>query len=395
MLGRISIEKSKCSRKEDQELIHKGIQNMTNGYGEIHRMISTVMEQYLIDTMHNKLQNVNEENKDAMEWCMSLAVNLRQQSRPAEALAYMEKAVRLAEHLLPEGIVRRGHYMGNLANIYSDLGRHIQALNVRRQVLALFETEQDVAPGDLRKAEAMRDIAGSHTYLHQYDDALDMLQSAIRYLEQCPSARMSLEMQPPFPHAYNHLMYSIKNDLAGALTDAGRYVEAMKLSESVLAFQTCNMEPNHPEIADTMHTQASVHAGLGNHKKALELEIKVLEFRRRVLPADHSDIAIAQYNCSMSYKVTGNFPRAMECAREAVRIWEETGHTMHPFLMHAKQLIQAINEQSIKAMKSDVSIRNLLSIDTCPFIGSAWQKWLRRRCACLLFNRAFIAQMRF
>ncbi len=239
MLGRISIEESKCSNEKDRLLIHRDIQNMTNGYGEIQRMISTVMEQYLIDTMLNKLQNCSEEDNDAMEWCLCLAVNLRQQSRPAEALRYMEHAVRLAERLLPEGSVLRGHYMGNLANIYSDLGCHIQALNVRRQVLALFETEQEVGVFNLRKAEAMRNIAGSLTLLEQYEGALDMLQSAIRYLERCPSALMSLEMQP---HAYSHLMHSIKNDLAGALADVGRRVDAEKLWESVRAYQTCHMK---------------------------------------------------------------------------------------------------------------------------------------------------------
>ncbi len=129
-----------------------------------------------------------------------------------------------------------------------------------------------------------------------------------------------------------------------------------------------------------------MHAKLGDHKKALEFEIKVLEFRQRVLPADHSDIAIAQYNCGISYEITGNFPQAMECAREAVRIYEVTGHTGHPNLMLARQLIKVIiNKQSI---------RNLLSIDTCPSIGSAWQIWFCRRCVCPLLNRVFIAKMR-
>jgi tetratricopeptide (TPR) repeat protein len=86
-----------------------------------------------------------------------------------------------------------------------------------------------------------------------------------------------------------------------------------------------------------MGNLAATYSALGRHEDALAMEESELEFRRRVLPPNHPHIATILFNISISYEQAGNMPRAIECAREALIIWQAALPPSHPRLIKAEQ----------------------------------------------------------
>ena len=128
-----------------------------------------------------------------------------------------------------------------------------------------------------------------------------------------------------------------------------------------------------------MGNLASTYGALGRHADALAMKERVLEFRRRVLPANHPHIGeglrgegwvacgldililcfqachyttshvlllrfsgMALYNLSCSYKTSGSLPRALECAREALRIWQASLPPGHEHVAAAQSHVRRL-----------------------------------------------------
>jgi hypothetical protein len=53
------------------------------------------------------------------------------------------------------------------------------------------------------------------------------------------------------------------------------------------------------------------------------------------------------YNISVSYKTSGSLPRALECAREALRIWQASLPPGHQHVAKAQSLVRRL-EQALK-----------------------------------------------
>ena len=116
-----------------------------------------------------------------------------------------------------------------------------------------------------------------------------------------------------------------------------------------------------------MNNLATTYYTLGRHADALAMQERVLEFQRRVLPADHPHIGescegrdglrgeecvacgvvimmscfsgLALYNLSFNYTTSGSLPRALECAREALRIWQASLPPGHEDVADAQSLV--------------------------------------------------------
>ena len=56
---------------------------------------------------------------------------------------------------------------------------------------------------------------------------------------------------------------------------------------------------------------------------------------------------LALYNLSFSYKTSGSLPRALECAREALRIWQASLPPGHEDVADAQSLVRGL-EQALK-----------------------------------------------
>ena len=53
---------------------------------------------------------------------------------------------------------------------------------------------------------------------------------------------------------------------------------------------------------------------------------------------------LAMYNISLSYEQTGDMSRAMECAREALRIWQAALPPGHEDVVAAEKLLRRLEQ---------------------------------------------------
>ena len=120
--------------------------------------------------------------------------------------------------------------MGNLANSYSDLGQHQQALKLNEQVL-----------------KKQREILG-----------------------------------PDHPHTVLTM-----GNLAYSYSHLGQHQQALKLKEQVLEKQREILGPDHPHTVFSMGNLASSYSDLGQHQQALKLKEQVLEKQREIPGIDH------------------------------------------------------------------------------------------------------------
>ena len=56
---------------------------------------------------------------------------------------------------------------------------------------------------------------------------------------------------------------------------------------------------------------------------------------------------LALYNISLGYETSGSLPRALECAREALRIWQASLPPGHEDVAGARSLVRRL-EQALK-----------------------------------------------
>ena len=112
-----------------------------------------------------------------------------------------------------------------------------------------------------------------------------------------------------------------------------------------------------------MGNLAVTYSKLGRHADALAMEEKVLEFKRRVLPEDHPSIGEGHVwsgvACGLrslirlvrhgtlqhelqsreNRRAASRMTRAMECAREALRIWQASRPPGHENITVAEERV--------------------------------------------------------
>jgi tetratricopeptide (TPR) repeat protein len=169
--------------------------------------------------------------------------------------------------------------MSSLASMYSDLGRHEDALKLSEEVL---EFRRRVLPSDHPDiATSMSSLAWTYSALGQHKDALKMSEEELEFQRRV------------LPSDHPDIAMSMSN-LAWTYSALGLHKDALKMSEVVLEFRRRVLPSDHPHIATSMDNLASTYSALGRHTDALKLQEDALEFRRRVLPSDHPDSATSE-----------------------------------------------------------------------------------------------------
>jgi protein O-GlcNAc transferase len=158
-----------------------------------------------------------------------LGAALRAQGRAAEALPYMEAAVRL--------VPRPEHYNG-LGNALLDLGRPREALEsferalaaAPRDPLVLFNAANAAYEASDPRAEELyrRSIAADPDFAPARINFGDMLARRHRWTEAADQFREAVRLAPDSPEARNNLGFVLER-LGLREEAAGRYREALRL----------------------------------------------------------------------------------------------------------------------------------------------------------------------
>jgi len=169
----------------------------------------------------------------------------------------------------------------NLANSYAALGRHDEALKLRREV---FERRQNASdPNDLGVLESKNDLAISLDAAGKYDEALKLREEALE---------RTREIVGPDDVATLRCM----NNLAISYATVGRHSAAMLFREEALTAVKDKFGPENPETFPYRNNLASSYHALGRNCDALKLFEETFALAKAKLTDEHPGTLLVMNN---------------------------------------------------------------------------------------------------
>jgi tetratricopeptide (TPR) repeat protein/tRNA A-37 threonylcarbamoyl transferase component Bud32 len=175
--------------------------------------------------------------------------------------------------------------MGNLANSYTAMGRHAEALKLYEETLALQKAK--LGPDHPNTLMSMMNLANSYYYLGQQAEALELREETL--------ALQKVKLGPDHPETLRSM-----NNLANSYDTLGRHAEALKLHEETLALRKAKLGPDHPDALMSMMTLANSYYYLGRHAEALKLREETLALQKAKLGPDHPFTLMSMNNLAES-----------------------------------------------------------------------------------------------
>jgi len=211
----------------------------------------------------------------------------------------------------------------NLAILYETRGKYKEAESLYKSVLELKKKTL----GDDHRATAMciHNLAELYRRQAKYKEAEDYFQQAIFLKENLVAA------QPE----YDELNISLAFDLQGLaymFYELGKYGQAEPLVRRALAIRMRFLGSAHPGTATCYNLLALLDEEKGEFAEAESLLLSVKDIQESYHPQkDHHDVGIAYTNLGRFYTVQGKYQQAEQFFDEALRIYEETLGSDHPW----------------------------------------------------------------
>jgi tetratricopeptide (TPR) repeat protein len=168
-----------------------------------------------------------------------------------------------------------------LAGDFAALGRHVDALKLHEQTLALRRAR--LSPDHPDTLLSMAALASSWDHLGWHDDALKLHEQTL--------ARQKANLGPDHPDTLLSM-----HALACSAGAVGRHAVAVKLHEETLALMQAKLGADHPDTLRSMHNLANSYSVLGRHADALRLRKQTLAIRNAKLGPDHPDTLSSMNN---------------------------------------------------------------------------------------------------
>ena len=196
------------------------------------------------------------------------------------------------------------------------------------QILKKFS--EDKPTDDMEKAAQLRLDAALAMEQFQFDSALKLLASALKYCKK------AIQIQPENNEAHV-LSGDIYTDTASAYQSIGDYNRALDYYKKALEIRKARLGEEHPDTAKTYNNIALVYRDMGNSEKALEYNVKAIRIRESSLGKDNVDTATSYNNIALVYrdisdkmKMLGkqkeseeNLNKSLDYYKKAIQIREE------------------------------------------------------------------------
>jgi len=186
----------------------------------------------------------------------NLAALRRDQARPAEAEALLERALAGSERVLGPDHTGLASILNNLAALRCDQDRWDEAEGLYRRSLAIREAA--LGPEHPQVATALNNLALLQRDRGRLDEAEPLFRRALAIGEAA--------------HGRDHpdLAYPLDN-LAQLLCQRGRHAQAEPLFQRALALREAALGPNSPQVAVTLNNLATLRLDQGRAAEALPL----------------------------------------------------------------------------------------------------------------------------
>jgi CHAT domain-containing protein len=153
------------------------------------------------------------------------------------------------------------------------------------------------------------------------------------------------------------------NEQVENLFGQGRYAEAVKLEQQVLAIREQVLGPNHPDVATSLKYLAGLYRALGNYSQVEPLSQRALKIDEKGLGPDHPELAIDLTNLAQLFTDQGKYVEAEPVFQRALRIAEKALGPDHPkvaYVLHAQAALyvrQGKYAQAEPLMQRELKIR--------------------------------------
>ena len=113
------------------------------------------------------------------------------------------------------------------------------------------------------------------------------------------------------------------NEQVENLFGQGRYAEAVKLEQQVLAIREQILGPDHPDVATSLKYLAGLYRDLGKYSQAEPLYHRALKIDEKALGPEHPELAIDLTNLALLFTDQGKYAEAEPLFQRALRIAEK------------------------------------------------------------------------
>jgi CHAT domain-containing protein/Tfp pilus assembly protein PilF len=181
-----------------------------------------------------------------------------------------------------------------------------------------FDTE--LRPRGRETAEFVAQAAGTYTI-------------AVAGKYRFPTAMYALEVAEMRPATERERLLDSgrrTNAEAVRLRTAGRYAEAQRLAEQVLAIRERELGPDHVETALALQLLGRLAQDQGGYDRAQQLFARSLRILQAALPADHPDIGLVLDALANTYRAKEEFTTSITLLQQALSVIEKSLGPEHP-----------------------------------------------------------------
>ncbi len=244
-----------------------------------------------------------------------VAKTLAELKQTDESLRYKQRAVGMAIKAWGDDDKKTLTLSDQLAEAYSNAGRHADALPLYQRVLAGWEKQPEVNAANL--AFTLNDVAKTLAALKQTDESLRYKQRAVGMAKKAWGDDDTTTL-------------SLSEQLADAYAKVGQHADALPLYQRVLAWREKQPESAAANLADTLNDVARTFTGLARYAEAEPLYRRALAIDEKTLGPNHPKVASRLINLAGLLKTTGRHAEVEPLHRRALAIGEKTFGPDHP-----------------------------------------------------------------
>jgi serine/threonine protein kinase len=257
----------------------------------------------------------------------------------------------------------------DLAACYDRLGRHVDALKLNEETLALMRSK--LGPQHLKTLMSMNSLALSYSRVGRHTDALKLNEEGL-----------ALRKAVFGPEHYRTL--GSMDNLARCYSDLGRHADAVELGQKTLALAKATLGSDHPYTLDCLDTLADIYKSSGRPSEAVKLYEEALPLMKAKLGPGHSDRMASMHDLAECYSAQGRHADALRLSEETLALRRAALGPDHPDTPTSMSLLAALlancPDPRFRDLKRAVELAKE-AVELAPRSGSSWQVlgWVRYR----------------
>ena len=235
----------------------------------------------------------------------------------APALEKLQAAKSLCDELLDAGDPAFNRTYNRLAETYREAGEFSQADDLYDKLIQGLDSRLAYVSGDtkrslrLQKAEALNNLGQLHS------ERMNEYQTALTYYQESLDIRRQL-LEPDAPEIAESL-----NNIGSACHYRKQYEQALEYYRQALAIKRKRLRKDHPSIAFTLHNIGVIYSKLQRYDEAGAAFQEALQIKKDTLGKQHKSVAATYQGQAQMAQAQGDFKAALVLYQDAIAVREK------------------------------------------------------------------------